>query len=334
MILIDSSYIHSFGGKHILESVISKLSLLNSQSIFYLFDKRFISDKINYLSEDSYLVIDSNHFNRKKFYKKNKNSFSLIVCLANVPPPIKTNVKTIIYFHNILLVSSFINLKNTLKRLYITYFNLDKYIWIAQTGCVKRTIGDKLNINLNQIKIFPIFSTLSKQNGLTKNKKEFAFFFPSSFEKHKNHNRLILAFIKAASRVKNEMVLHLTILNKNFLKIETPSNLKILFHGTLSEESVSKLYNTSKYTIFPSTAESFGLPLIESANHGCKVISSDLPYVHEIIKPSLTFDPYSVESISKAILKALSEDLPKTKVLVENKLNNFIDFIISQDVQQ
>jgi len=32
--------------------------------------------------------------------------------------------------------------------------------------------------------------------------------------------------------------------------------------------------------------------------------------------------------------KAISEDLPKTKVLVENKLDNFIDFIISQDVQK
>jgi len=39
----------------------------------------------------------------------------------------------------------------------------------------------------------------------------------------------------------------------------------------------------------------------EAAKHGCKVIASDLPYVHEIIQPSLTFDPYSVESTSNAI---------------------------------
>ena len=81
--------------------------------------------------------------------------------------------------------------------------------------------------------------------------------------------------------------------------------------------------------------ESFGLPLIEASNYGCKVIASNLPYVHEIIRPSLTFDPYSVESISNAILKAIETDeLPVTKVLVENKLDNFIDFIISQDVQR
>ena len=47
----------------------------------------------------------------------------------------------------------------------------------------------------------------------------------------------------------------------------------------------------------------------------CKVIAGDLPYVHEIIVPSLAFDPYSSESISNAILKATQIDnLPETKV--------------------
>ena len=60
-----------------------------------------------------------------------------------------------------------------------------------------------------------------------------------------------------------------------------------------------------------------------------------MPYAYEIIVPSLTFDPYSIESISRAILNAIdSDDLKETKVLVENKLNNFIKFIISQDVQK
>ncbi|MDA9364246.1 glycosyltransferase, partial [Flavobacteriaceae bacterium] len=109
--------------------------------------------------------------------------------------------------------------------------------------------------------------------------------------------------------------------------------LKVKFHGTLSKDSVTELYNSCKFAIYPSLVESFGLPLIEAANHGCTVIASDLPYVHEIIKPSLTFDPYSIESMAAAILKAIETDnLPETKVLVENKLDNFIDFIISQDV--
>ena len=113
-----------------------------------------------------------------------------------------------------------------------------------------------------------------------------------------------------------------------------PNNSKIIFHGTLSIDEVNSLYDISEFSIYPSLAESFGLPLIEATNHNCKVIASDLTYVHEIIKPSLVFDPYSVDSISESILKAISQDLPETEVLVENKLDNFIDFIINQDVQQ
>ena len=75
--------------------------------------------------------------------------------------------------------------------------------------------------------------------------------------------------------------------------------------------------------------------MASSYNRSCFILASDLEYVHEVIKPSLTFDPYSTESISNAIIKAIdTDDLPKTKVLIENKLDNFIEFIISQDVQK
>ena len=74
---------------------------------------------------------------------------------------------------------------------------------------------------------------------------------------------------------------------------------------------------------------------MREVNFSCFILASDLEYVYEVIKPSLTFDPYSTESISNAILKAIETiNLPETKVLVENKLDNFIDFIINQDVQK
>jgi glycosyltransferase involved in cell wall biosynthesis len=147
--------------------------------------------------------------------------------------------------------------------------------------------------------------------------------------------RLIKAFIGAANKTDKEIKLHLTLDKVELSKYVFPKNLKIEFHGTLAINAVNELYNSCEYAIYPSLVESFGLPLIEATNHGCKVIASDLPYVHEIIEPSLTFDPYSVESISNSILKAIETDnLPETKVLVENKLDSFIDFIISQDVQR
>jgi glycosyltransferase involved in cell wall biosynthesis len=165
-------------------------------------------------------------------------------------------------------------------------------------------------------------------------KKETAtFVYIASNEKHKNLEMLLDGFIDASEKVKIQLELNLTIQSRELIKSNSIENLKIICHGSLNTKGVYKLYKKSKFLIFPSLNESFGLPLIEAVQHGCKVIASDLPYVHEIIEPSLTFNPYSVESISSSILKAINEDLPETKVLVENKLDNFIDFIISQDVQ-
>ena len=183
----------------------------------------------------------------------------------------------------------------------------------------------------NNKQLWKKIKVLIEVNHAKKNLNEFV--YVSSYVSHKNHKRLIKAFIMASKNTDKEIKLHLTLYKEDLLKMVFPQNLKVVFHGTLSMDNVNELYNSCEFTIYPSLVESFGLPLIEASNHNCKVIASDLPYVHEIIAPSLTFDPYSVESISKSILKAIETDnLPETKVLVENKLDNFIDFIISQDV--
>ena len=106
--------------------------------------------------------------------------------------------------------------------------------------------------------------------------------------------------------------------------------MKLINLGILDKKGLVVAYEEANFFIFPSLKESFGLPLIEASNFLCFILASDLEYVHEVIIPSLTFDPYSTQSISDAILKAIETDnLPETKVLVENKLNNFMNFIIN-----
>jgi len=220
---------------------------------------------------------------------------------------------------------------NFLKFLYINYHNQKDYHWVVQTQLVKKLIKENLNINSAQISTYPVFKKVFKASLNKKNFNEFV--YVSSSVSHKNHKRLIKAFIEAAKNTDKEIKLHLTLYKEDLPKMVYPQNLKVVFHGTLSMDNVSELYNSCEYAIYPSLVESFGLPLIEASNYNCKVIASNLPYVHEIVEPSLTFDPYSVKSISKSILIAIeAKNLPETKVLVENKLDNFIDFIISQDV--
>lgn len=339
MILIDALYLNSFGGKSILELLIQ--NILNSKTKYYfLLDNRLDSKWIQKLKTNNYTFIKANHKSRTNFYSQNLIRFSSILCLANIPPPIHTSVKTSIFFHNCLLLNPLnqkVSIKNRLinflKFCYINYYNQKDYYWVVQTQLVNKLLKENLNISSDKILNYPVFNEFFKINITNKTLNEFV--YVSSIVSHKNHKRLIKAFIEAAKNTEKEIKLHLTLYKEDLPKMVFPQNLKVVFHGTLSINKVSELYNSCEFAIYPSLVESFGLPLIEASNHGCKVIASDLPYVHEIIEPSLTFDPYSVESISKSILKVLeTNNLSETKVLVENKLDNFIKFIISQDVQR
>ena len=89
------------------------------------------------------------------------------------------------------------------------------------------------------------------------------------------------------------------------------------------------LKNT-KFLIFPSLRESFGLPLIEGVQFNCKIITSDFNFVNELITPSYIFNPNNEKSISEVISLALSNKKhpkPSIKIknsidLIFNKLNN------------
>jgi glycosyltransferase involved in cell wall biosynthesis len=58
--------------------------------------------------------------------------------------------------------------------------------------------------------------------------------------------------------------------------------------GTLSDDDVRSLYQMADALFFPSTAEGYGLPLIEAALHGLPVFCSDIP-AHREVAVSATF---------------------------------------------
>ena len=89
-----------------------------------------------------------------------------------------------------------------------------------------------------------------------------------------------------------------------------------------------ELYFNCPYLIFPSIIESFGLPLIEAADSGMKVIASDLPYVHDVIKPSLTFDPFDKIAIANAVTNAMDPELPFPSVVTTNDIDKLIDLLL------
>ena len=76
-------------------------------------------------------------------------------------------------------------------------------------------------------------------------------------------------------------------------------------------------------------SESLGLGLVEAQKLGCKIIASDLPYVKEVVKPSISFDPNNLIDIKEKVKYAIakSEQIPNSELVLENRLSELIAFI-------
>ncbi len=336
-ILIDSVYIHNGGGKVLLDMVCEKI-LENGDidNYFFLFDKRYEPiDKV--LKKTNYKHINCSELKRKEFYKTHSKKFKKFLCFGNVPPPISINKSVDIYFHNDLLIRPLNNntsitnkIKLLLKKYYIILKNRKNYSWCVQTKIMSEKLSKFFKISKDKIHIYPIY----KANFLNINKKiDNSFLYVSNFGKHKNHRRLFDAFRQASTKIDQNITLNLTIDEREFKdsfynKLNFTNNLKIVNHGIVNKSKLNELYNKSKYLIFPSLNESFGLPLIEAILCNCYIICSDKEYVYQIVRPSLTFNPNSIESISKSIVNAYkNRGLSKPKILVENKIDTFVKYI-------
>lgn len=331
MILIDLTYINSPGGitlsKEVLNEIFtkkleSKVEILLDKRNFKLFDLKGLKKNI----------IRGREFERYFFYKKNAQKYQSILCFANVPPSFKIKKKVYVYFHNELLLdatnvnfSFFRRLIYLIKRYYIKNINKN-YNWIVQTDHIKNLLAQSLNINNNKIFIHPIYS---KRDIKVQKKSSNSFIYPSSNNPHKNNKLLIKSFISAAEQTEKKLKLKITVKESdiNIPKKIYPPNLKVEYLGIIDHDKLLKIYKTSKFLIFPSLRESFGLPLIEGVQNSCIVLAPDINYVNELICPSYLFVANNEISISNTILKAIKN---KNHKLQSIKIKSEIDIIFKK----
>jgi len=137
--------------------------------------------------------------------------------------------------------------------------------------------------------------------------KGFEFLYVASGEPHKNHRQLMEAWCLLAKEGLFPS-LKLTLDRTQFAelcdwlvqKIEK-HRLKVENFGSLPHGQVKHLYEQASALIYPSTFESFGLPLIEARQAGLPVLAPELDYVRDVLDPEQTFDPESAVSIARAV---------------------------------
>ena len=344
MILIDAVYINQSGGKNLLDLLIDNLDKESNEEILVLLDTRIQNNYETRLFKFVKLrFIKSGEIRRYLFYKKNLNTFRIVLCFANVPPPLKLNCVVHTYFHNVILLDKLIQnyfplkarILFLLKRMVIRTRKNNTNFWMVQTQNVLQLLNHSLKIPVNKISILPFFAEINTNANTGRRFKENSFFYPATGDSHKNHERLLQVWKQLYEENNNLNELHLTVdkmrSNKlyNKIKLLQKAGVPVINHGYLTKTDVNKLYAKCRYVIHPSLGESFGLVLIESLKNNCILLAPNLPYVKAVVQPNYFFEPTDNLSIANTIKKALKREgalLPK--ILATDQIEDIVKIIL------
>jgi glycosyltransferase involved in cell wall biosynthesis len=338
MILVDALFVNKGGGAVLLSYLIERILAGNEkEKFFFLLDPRF--EKPVGLDKN-YTVIPNKISARIKFYKQNKNTFSKVFCFANTAPPVKLNIPVYTYLHNQkLLEAPKLALKphflfQYIKYLYIKVYNKNTNYYIVQTPHMVqlvKAIGLKTDANILTIPFYDNQKYLGAHTPFEQRVKD-EFVFISNPTPQKNYPTLLDAWEYLLEKGITPR-LHVTIDDTAPQFIDRVNALnergaRIINHKFLDPR---ELYFNCPYLIFPSIMESFGLPMMEAVESGMKVLASERPFVHDVIQPSITFEPMDKVSIANAVIKALNEELPFPCLVTKNEVNKLIDLLAANN---
>ena len=296
--------------------------IFKNAKVFFFKKGPFRNIKIYSLRLKKYLRIYTKSSNKKAL-----EEFSEIY-LNGIPPLFRffpNRVKIFVFLQNKLIfdqvkikeISKF-NLKVLLNiyisKIFLKFFLNKNDILIAQTNSMFRILCSKFKSN-RIIKQHEIWGEIEKKNikiinKLFQNKpsllisqikklstKNVLFFYPASLYEHKNHKNLIEAIeLLDADKVKNFKLI-LTIKYSELQKFSMKNKSNIVCIDRVDYFDILRIYKYVDYLIFPSTSESFGLPLLEAKINDTKIISSDLDFVYDICSPERVFNPFDIKDI-------------------------------------
>ena len=324
----------------LLDYLIQKvLAHPRKDNFFFLLDPRYKLPAG--LPNGSYAVIPNKVSERLRFYKKNRKRFSKVFCFANTPPPINLKIPSYTYMHNQKLLEAPRQKLNRkywsmyAKYLFVKMYNRNTHYYIVQT---KHMVDELVGVGLKDVGhclTIPFYDDSKYKEGgkpfEQRGKDEFVFI--SNPSPQKNYPTLLDAWEYLLEQGITPK-LHVTVDDTGPVFLD---RIKVLNErGARFENHVyvdpRTLYFNCPYLIFPSIMESFGLPLIEAVDSGMKVLASDLPYVHDVISPSLTFQPYDKKSIADAVISAMSTtNMPMPTIVTRNEVDKLVNLLVPEN---
>jgi glycosyltransferase involved in cell wall biosynthesis len=265
-----------------------------------------------------------------------------ILCFGNLPPLFKLHGKVIVFLQNRYLIDldaplGMLPLKSRI-RLWLESnwlrrrrFNASQYI--VQTPSMQRLTENRLGV---PVVCAPFMPVRNKDQVCIWVDQQFDFLYVASGEPHKNHVGLIRAwglladsglFPTLALTLEPESAPKLCELVAREVSLR---GLRIHNLGMLPSSRLLDLYRKSGALIYPSSFESFGLPLVEACQSGLPILAPELDYVRDVVVPDETFDPRSPVSIARAVKRFLKCEKPP---VVPASAKEFIAHILAKDFQ-
>jgi len=333
--IIYAPNIHNGGGEVLLLPLLQALE--SSEEILYVLDTRLKTEGWN--PKGTVIKVKSSFFSRiymELFLFKIIKPCQQLLCMGNFPPIFARTRNLTVFVQNCFLVnqevlndfSFFIRCRIKIGRWLLKFLTPKVSRFIVQT----KTMAFQLKRTLKRESyIFPFCELtfdLIKKEAENSQKKHYDFVYVASGEPHKNHKKLLLAWIKLAQL--NYIPSLCIILSKNRYprlyewidSIVKKNCLNIEIRSELSRQQIADIYRKSKALIYPSKHESFGLPLIEAVSIGLPVLASDLSYVYDVIKPSMVFNPNSSDSIAFSVI-----NFTYKPASFKCKINNTVNFL-------
>ncbi len=141
----------------------------------------------------------------------------------------------------------------------------------------------------------------------------------STIEPRKNHRALVKAF-QDLRRRRPDLPIRLHLVGNSYsgsgdlsswLKETMDGDETIVWHRILSDEDLAALYDRASFTVYPSLAEGFGLPIMESLWTGCPAICHEDGVMAELAQEGgcLMVDASNDRELSAAIEELAGNDL-------------------------
>jgi len=324
-LLIHAPGINVGGGLVLLKEL---LAVVNIESSWINLDSRAVS-LIDLKPMLNYSIVRPSLISRLvgefRLYLNSTNK-DTVLCFNGMPPifPVKGNVKVFLQNrhllgHNSLSVFTFkTRIRLTVERYICKIFKFNVSEFIVQTPSMKHAVLEGLCDSIN-VRIYPFMPLLDLTgDNITLSEKN-DFIYVADGEHHKNHNNLLKAWVELALEgIYPSLVLTIPKRNHKLLSklsiIRKKYNLVIENKSELEYDMVKMHYLNSRSLIYPSTFESFGLPLLEASNFGLPIIASELDFVRDVCTPLHTFDPNSPLSIARAVKRFLGISMATVKI--------------------